>query len=461
LSAAGGSHDVDLFVIGAGSGGVRAARIAAGHGARVMIAEEYRVGGTCVIRGCVPKKLLVYASRYAHAFEDAVGFGWNAPAPAFDWPTLIANKDKEIARLERAYIATLEKAGVELVKSRAVIEDSHTVRLMGNGARLRAAHILVATGGTPFAGDAIAGMEHAISSNEAFHLKALPGAVLVQGGGYIAVEFACIFAGLGSEVTLVYRGENILRGFDDDVRAHLRSEMEARGITIITGQMVSAIEKNGGRYNVMLADGRMLASDCVMFAIGRKPNIGGLGLDAADVAIAPNGGIFVDAFSRTSVPSIHAVGDVTNRVNLTPVAIREGHAFADTVFGGLPTAVDHTNVPTAVFSEPEVGVVGLTEAQARECLPAVDIYRSTFRPLKATLSGRKTRVLMKLVVDGATGRVVGCHIVGEGAAEMIQFLGIAVRVGATKADFDATMAVHPTAAEEIVTIREATACYRR
>jgi glutathione reductase (NADPH) len=455
------SNDVDLFVIGAGSGGVRAARIAAGHGARVMIAEEYRIGGTCVIRGCVPKKLLVYASRFGHEFEDAAGFGWRVPTPSFDWPTLIANKDREIARIEAAYRNTLEKAGVEIIASRAIIEDANTVRLMTSGASVRAGHILIAAGGEPFPGHDIPGLEHAISSNEAFDLPALPGEIVVQGGSYIAIEFACIFAGFGSNVTLVYRGENILRGFDDDVRAHLRGEMEARGINIVTGQVVSAIARRGSRYAVALTDGREIAADRVMFAVGRKPNIIRLGIEAAGIKVAPNGGIAVDAYSRTSVPSVYAVGDVTNRVNLTPVAIREGHAFADTVFGSRPTKVDHINVPTAVFSEPEIGVIGLTESDARERVGQVDIYRANFRPLKATLSGSKSRVLMKLVVDGATDRVLGCHIVGEGAAEMIQLIGIAVKMGATKADFDATMAVHPTMAEELVTMHEPTARYRR
>ncbi len=457
----GAVREVDLFVIGGGSGGVRAARIAAGHGARVVIAEEYRVGGTCVIRGCVPKKLLVYASRFAHEFEDAVGFGWRVPEPAFDWPTLIANKDREIDRLERTYTANLEKAGVEIVKSRAVIEDAHTVRLVASGERIRAKHLLIATGAAPFNDRAVPGAEHAISSNEAFHLPELPRRVVVQGGGYIAVEFACIFAGLGSQVTLVYRGENILRGFDDDVRAHLRAEMERRGITIITGERVAALDKRGALVEARLTGGRMIEAEQVMFAIGRRPNVAGLGLEKAGVGLAEDGGIAVDEYSRTSVSHIYAVGDVTNRVNLTPVAIREGHAFADTVFGGKPTPVDHTNVPTAVFSEPEVGVVGLTEAQACARLPRVDVYRTTFRPMKATLSGRNTRMLMKLVVDGASGRVVGCHLVGEGAAEMIQIAGIAVRMGATKADFDATMAVHPTAAEELVTMREPAVRHRR
>jgi glutathione reductase (NADPH) len=453
--------DVDLFVIGAGSGGVRAARIAAGYGARVAIAEEYRVGGTCVIRGCVPKKLLVYASRYFHEFEDAAGFGWTVPPPSFDWPTLIANKDREIDRLERAYVSTLDKAGVSIIRSRAVIEDAHTVRLAATGERVRAAHILVATGAMPHEGHVIPGLEHTISSNQAFHLPELPRRVLVQGGGYIAVEFACIFAGLGAEVTLVYRGENILRGFDDDVRTHLRAEMERRDIKVVTGQIVTAVEKEGASYRALLSGGGAVACDRVMFAIGRRPNVADIGLEAAGVTCGQNGGIEVDAFSQTCVPSIHAVGDVTNRVNLTPVAIREGHAFADTVFGGRPTAVDHVNVPTAVFSEPEIGAIGLTETQARERLCAVDIYKAVFRPMKATLSGRETRVLMKLIVDADNDRVVGCHIVGEGAAEMIQILGIAVRLGATKADFDATMAVHPTAAEELVTLRQPSAQHRR
>jgi glutathione reductase (NADPH) len=455
------SHDGDLFVIGAGSGGVRAARIAAGHGARVMIAEEFRIGGTCVIRGCVPKKLLVYASRFSHEFADAAGFGWTVGAPSFDWPTLIANKDREIDRLEAAYRNTLEEAGVEIVESRAVIEDTDTVRLLQSGARVRAANILIATGGSPYPGHAIPGVEHAITSNQAFYLPELPVSIVIQGGGYIAVEFACIFAGLGSQVTLVYRGENILRGFDDEVRSHLRGEMEARGIKVITGQLVKAIEKHGHRYAATLSDGRRLDADRVMFAVGRKPNTANLGIGQAGVTVADNGGIAVDGYSRTGTPNIFAVGDVTNRVNLTPVAIREGHAVADTLFGGRPTMVDHDHVPSAVFSEPEIGVVGLTEAKARESLARVDIYKSNFRPLKATLSGNRGRNLMKLVVDGSTDRVVGCHIVGEGAGEMIQLIGIAVKMGATKADFDATMAVHPTMSEEIVTMRQPAARYCR
>ena len=453
-------YDVDLFVNGGGSGGVRAARIGAQHGARVMLAEEYRLGGTCVIRGCVPKKLLVYASRFHGEFEDAAGFGWTVPHPTFDWPTLIANKDKEIGRLETVYGSLLEKSGVRVFKGRAILADAHTVRL-ASGDRVRAAYVLISTGGTPSFGNPIPGIEHAISSNEAFHLPALPHRIVVQGGGYIAVEFAGIFAGLGSQVTLIYRGENILRGFDDDVRAHLRMDMEKHGIRVVTGRTITAIKQAGGHYSVQLSSGNHIPADTVMFATGRAPNVAKLGLDKVGVALAKNGGVAVDEYSRTSAQNIYAVGDVTNRINLTPVAIREGHAFADTVFGGKPTVVDHTNVPTAVFSEPEVGVVGLTETQARAQLTQTDIYKAMFRPLKATLSGRDTTVLLKLIVDGATYRVVGCHIVGEGAAEMVQLAAVAIKMRATKADFDATMALHPTVAEELVTMRTRSASFVR
>jgi glutathione reductase (NADPH) len=446
-------HDFDLAIIGAGSGGVRAARIAASYGARVVIAEEFRVGGTCVIRGCVPKKLLVYASRFADDFEDAAGYGWTVNHPVFDWTTLIANKDREIARLEAAYTTVLERFGVTLVKSRAVLEDRNCVRI-ASGERLRPRHILIATGAAPWQGPPIPGIEHAISSNEAFHLKRLPKRILIQGGAYIALEFACIFHGLGSEVTVVYRGENILRGFDEDLRAHLREEMETRGIRIICSKTVSEIRPSGDEFVARLSDGVAIEADKIMFAVGRWPNVSGLGLEAAGVDFTLNRGIAVDEFSRSSVPNVYAIGDVTNRVNLTPVAIRDGHAFADTVFGGRPTPVDHVDVPTAVFSEPEVGAIGLTEAQACERLPRVDIYKTTFRPMRATLAGRDTRSFMKLVVDGTSGRVVGCHIVGPDAAEMIQLVGIAIKMKATKADFDAVMAVHPTAAEELVTMRE-------
>jgi glutathione reductase (NADPH) len=454
-------YDVDLFVIGGGSGGVRAARIAAGYGARVLVAEEYRVGGTCVIRGCVPKKLLVYASHVRHEIEDAAGFGWSIPESSFDWPTLIANKDKEIARLEAAYTANVERSGGKIVKTRAVFEDANTLKL-STGAKVRAKHVLIAVGATPNHGTAIPGIEHVISSNEVFHLPVFPKRIVIQGGGYIALEFACIFAGLGSQVTLIYRGENILRGFDDDVRSHLRGEMEKLGVHIKTGCTVDAVEKRDAEFAAILSDHTRVSADQVMFAIGRTANVATLGLDKAGVALdAKTGGIKVDPFSQTSVPHIYAVGDVTHRLNLTPVAIREGHAFADTVFGNRPTRVDHSDVPTAVFSQPEVGTIGLTEQQARARLAKVDVYKAVFRPMKATLSGRDTRILMKLLVDGDTDRVVGCHIVGPDAAEIIQAVGIAVKMNATKADFDATMALHPTAAEELVTMRAPSARYTR
>ena len=453
--------DVDLFVIGGGSGGVRAARIAAGHGAKVMIAEEYRMGGTCVIRGCVPKKLFVMGSHVHQEIEDAAGFGWTIPAPSFDWPTLVANKDKEIARLEAIYTSNVEKSGAEVVKTRAVIEDPHTLRLL-DGKTVTARTILIATGGAPNHGAMIPGIEHVISSNEAFHQKALPKRIVIQGGGYIALEFAGIFAGFGSDVTVIYRGDNILRGFDEDVRTHVRTEMEKRGITILTGSTVTRVDKHGNDYTSHLSNGSSIASDQVMFAIGRHPNVANLGLENAGVAINPrNGGIAVDAWSKTSVPNIYAIGDVTHRVNLTPVAIREGHAFADTVFGKRPVQVDYATIPTAVFSQPEVGTVGLTETEARAEFSHVDVYKATFRPIKATMSGRDTRILMKLLVDGLTDRVLGCHIVGDAAAEIIQAVAIAVKMKATKADFDATVALHPTAAEELVTMRTPSARHVR
>jgi glutathione reductase (NADPH) len=453
--------DVDLFVIGGGSGGVRAARIAASHGARVMIAEEYRMGGTCVIRGCVPKKLFVMGSHVQQEIEDAAGFGWTIPGVRFDWKTLVANKDKEIARLESIYAANVEKSGARIVKTRAVFEDPHTLRL-ATGETVRARHILIATGGAPNHGQAIPGIEHVISSNEAFHLDELPKRVVIQGGGYIALEFAGIFAGFGSDVTVIYRRENILRGFDDDVRTHVRAEMEKRGITIITGNTVTRVDKHGKEFTTHLSNGSSIASEQVMFAIGRHPNVANLGLEKAAVAINPrNGGIAVDAWSKTSVPHIYAIGDVTHRLNLTPVAIREGHAFADTVFGNRKVQVDHATIPTAVFSQPEVGTVGMTEQEARAQFSHVDIYKADFRPIKATMSGRDTRVLMKLVVDATTDRVLGCHIVGDSAAEIIQAVAIAVKMKATKADFDATVALHPTAAEELVTMRTPTARHVR
>ncbi|MEP9378269.1 glutathione-disulfide reductase [Aquabacter sp. CN5-332] len=446
--------EVDLFVIGGGSAGVRAARIAARHGAKVMMAEEYRVGGTCVIRGCVPKKLFVYAARFAHDLEDMAGFGWNVEGATFDWPTLIANKDREIARLESIYRANAQAAGAEIVNSRAVLDGPEAVRILATGEVVKARHVLVATGAHPALGPAIPGCELAITSNDAFHLKTLPKRILVQGGGYIAVEFACMFRALGCEVSLVQRADVILRGFDDEVRSHLATEMEHSGIRMLCGRTLSSIEKTAGGKKVHLSDGTELEVDEVMLAIGRIPNTRDMGLEAAGVALDDVGAVKVDATSQTSVPSIYAVGDVTNRVNLTPIAIREGHAVADSLFGGKPWTVDHALVATAVFSDPEVGTVGLTEAAARKQGRALDIYKTSFRPLKATLSGRQSRMFMKLVVEQGSEKVLGVHIVGPDAGEMIQLAAVAVGMGATKADFDRTVAVHPTSAEELVTLRE-------
>lgn len=452
--------DVDLFVIGGGSGGVRAARIAAGHGARVMLAEEFRMGGTCVIRGCVPKKLYVYASRFAHAFEEAAGFGWSVPKASFNWPTLVKAKEAEITRLEGVYARTQANAGVEVVHSRAVFEDAHTLHLLADGRRIRARHILIATGGRPVM-PPIPGVEHAISSNEAFDLAELPRRIVIAGGGYIAVEFAGIFAGLGAEVTLIHRGDTVLRGFDDDLRAAAKAGLERAGVRLVLGETIARIDK-AADLTITTARGETLAADQVMLALGRAPNTEGLGLDKAGVAQTHNHhAIAVNAASQTSVPHIYAVGDVTDRVNLTPVAIREGHAVADTLFGNKPWLVDHSNIATAVFSNPELGTVGRTEAEARDTCRIVDIYKTDFRAMKATLSGSADRVMMKIVVDGETDKVLGVHIAGEGAGEMAQLLGIAVKMGATKADFDATMAVHPTAAEELVTMRTRTSRWER
>jgi glutathione reductase (NADPH) len=448
------NFDYDLFVIGAGSGGVRAARIAATHGAKVAIAEEYRFGGTCVIRGCVPKKLLVYASRFRDDFEDAAGFGWSVGESQFDWSTLIANKDKEIGRLEGIYKRNLERAGVAIFESRAVLEGPHTVRIAKPHKTVRARYILVATGGWPNIDGGLEGREHVITSNEAFHLKELPKRVVVAGGGYIAVEFAGIFAGLGAETTLIYRGPKILRGFDDDLRDALMEELPRRGIRIVTEKVFTRIEKTAGGLVGHITGGQRLEADQIMFAIGRSPNTAGLGLEMAGVELTKNRAIKVDTNSKTNVGSIYAVGDVTDRVALTPVAIREGHAFADTVFGGKPWSTDYEMIPSAVFSTPELGTVGMTEAEARATHPQVDIYKARFRPMKGTISGREERMLMKLVVDAGSGRVLGCHIVGPDAGEMVQLAAIAMRMGATKADFDRTMALHPSAAEELVTMRE-------
>ncbi|PTW60913.1 NADPH-glutathione reductase [Breoghania corrubedonensis] len=455
-------YDYDLFVIGAGSGGVRAARIAATHGARVAIAEEYRYGGTCVIRGCVPKKLLVYASQYSEHFEDAKGFGWHVGETSFDWKKLIASKDQEIARLEGIYRRNLKRSGVELHDTRAEIVGPHEVRLKAVNRTVSAKYILVATGGRPYLDDTVEGVEHTITSNEALHLSEFPKRIAIAGGGYIAVEFAGIFAGLGAETTLVYRGEEILRGFDDDLRSAVHNEMEKKGIRVLCGEVFTKIERQSdGTLKGHLRQGAAIEADQIMFAIGRRPNTDGLGLETAGVELGGKGEIKVDENSCTNVPSIYAIGDVTDRVNLTPVAIREGHAFADTVFGKNPRTVDHSLIPTAVFSQPEIGTVGLTEREACAAYANVDVYRSIFRPMRHTLSGRDEKMVMKILVDADTDRVLGVHVLGPDAGELSQVLGIALKMGATKADFDATMAVHPTAAEELVTMREPAEQHRR
>jgi len=448
-------YDYDLFVIGAGSGGVRAARIASGHGAKVAIAEEYRYGGTCVIRGCVPKKILVYASRFRDDFEDSSGFGWSFDGDArFDWPTLIANKDKEIDRLENIYKGILERNNVEAFSERAELVDAHTIRLTGSGRTVTADKILVATGGSVNFGEDIPGIEHVISSNEAFHLKEFPERVVINGGGYIAVEFAGIFAGLGAKTTIVYRRDKVLRGFDEDMRDGLTQALLARGIEIVTDAVFTQIEKDADGLKGTLSNGRVLEADQIMFAIGRDPHTKGLGLEAAGVELGRKGEVKVSPDSQSSVANIYAVGDVTDRVALTPVAIREGHAFADSVFGKSPRVVDHSNIATAVFSTPEIGTVGLPEHEAREKYGAVDIYKSQFRPMRGTISGSPERMIMKLIVNPADQKIVGCHILGPDAGEIIQVVGITMQMGATKVDFDATMALHPSAAEELVTMRE-------
>ena len=447
--------DYDLFTIGAGSGGVRASRLAANTGAKVGIAEEYRVGGTCVVRGCVPKKLFVYASEYGHGFEDAKGFGWNADNVKFSWPTLIANKDKEIDRLNSIYIQNLDKAGVEIIQSRAVLKDEHTVHLVGENRDVTADKILIATGGTPWVDDTVKGHDLGVTSNEAFHLDALPDHVVVTGGGYIAIEFAGIFKGLGCEVSLVYRGDTLLRYFDADVSAQVHRELERQGINIITEAVFTEIEDlGGGNRRVHLSNGSAIDTGLVFWAVGRSPATNGLGLENAGVETQSNGAVKVDGYSKTSRDNIYAVGDVTDRVNLTPVAIREGAAFVETCFKNNPTKTDYRFIPKAVFSQPPVGSVGYSEEEARAEFPSVDIYKTDFRPMKHTLSGSGERMMMKIVVDGASDRVLGRHVVGDDAGEMIQCIAIAVKAGLTKAQFDDTVALHPTAAEELVTMKE-------
>ena len=445
------SYDYDLFVIGAGSGGVRAARMSASYGAKVAIAEEYRVGGTCVIRGCVPKKLFVYASHFAEEFEQAAGFGWQVGASHFDWPTLIANKDAEINRLNGIYIRNLEASGVEILNGRAVLKDAHTVLL--DGREISAKYILVAAGATPFMPQ-IDGIEYAISSNEAFHIEALPRDIIVVGGGYIAVEFAGIFNGLGVNTTLVYRGEEILRGFDNEVRTHLHAEMVKKGVNIKTESDVAAITPQADGYQVSFADGSQQTTGLVMYATGRVPKTQELGLEDAGVETGQRGEILVDARSQTNIGNIYAVGDVTERAQLTPVAIREGAAFAETVFNDNPQQVDHSLIPTAVFSQPPIGTIGMGEEEAQAAGLDFDVYATTFRAMKNTLSGSEEKTLMKLLVEKASDKIIGLHIVGPDSGEMIQAFGVAVTMGATKAQFDATIAVHPTAAEELVTFKQ-------
>ncbi|WP_457797845.1 glutathione-disulfide reductase [Methylocystis sp. S23] len=445
-------YDYDLIVIGAGSGGVRAARVAAGHGARVAIAEEFRVGGTCVIRGCVPKKLYVLASRFKDEFEDAKGFGWRVGETSFDWPSLVAAKEKEITRLSGLYEQTLDNNKVELIRARATIAGPNAVHF-SDGRTARARYILVATGGAPVLAPHVPGLEWGLSSNEIFDLPTFPQRLLIVGAGYIAVEFASVFARLGAQVYLAYRADLPLRGFDDDLRKRVAEALTHAGVAHHVGALPTRIDKSAKGYAVSMSDGETRVVDAVLVATGRRPLTQNLGLERAGVATRENGAIIVDAHSRTNVSSVYAVGDVTDRINLTPVAIREGHAFADTVFGDTPTTIDYDGVPSAVFTTPEVGTVGLTEAAARDKYGALDIYETSFRPMRATLSGRAERVYMKLVVDAESQRVAGAHIFGPEAGEMAQLVAIPMRMGATKRDFDATMAVHPTMAEELVTMR--------
>ncbi|MEH6677995.1 glutathione-disulfide reductase [Phenylobacterium sp.] len=446
-------YDYDLFVIGAGSGGVRAARLAALSGARVAVAEEHRVGGTCVIRGCVPKKFMVYASEFASHFKLAQAYGWTVGETSFDWPTFLAEKDKEIARLSGIYVTNLQNAGAELAHAKARLIDAHTIELVGKDKTVTADKILIATGGRPWVPQDMPGIEHVLTSDEAFQLENLPKRIVIAGGGYIAVEFACIFKGLGVDVTLVHRGPNILRGFDDHVRAHLADELEKKGIDVLLGCQHESVEKTEAGLVSHLTSGATLESDQVLFALGRAPYVKGLGLENAGVALK-DGAVIVDDYSRTNVENIWAVGDVTDRINLTPVAIREGAAFAQTEFYDNPTTFDHEMVASAVFSQPAIGSVGLTEAEARHAHGKVDIYLSRFRAMKHAFAGGDERALIKLVVDQASQKILGCHVVAADAPEIIQMAAIALKMGATKAQWDSTCAVHPTLAEELVTMRE-------
>ena len=445
------AYDYDLFVIGAGSGGVRAARISASYGARVAIAEERFLGGTCVNVGCIPKKFLVYAAHQAEDFEDSAGFGWTVGGTAFDWPRLIANKDTEIARLNGIYRNLLANAGVELFEARATLRDPNTIEVAGQ--TVTAERILIATGGWPVVPD-IPGKALAITSTEAFYLPELPKRALIVGGGYIAVEFAGIFHGLGVDTTQLYRGPLFMRGFDLDVRSHLAQEMRKKGIDLRFDSNPARIENSAAGLVATLEDGATVETDLVFYATGRAPNSRNFGLEACGVEMREGGAVMVDDYFQTSVPSIYALGDVTDRYQLTPVAIAEAMALARTLYKGEPTAMDYADIPTAVFSQPAVGTVGLTEEAARERFGALDIYRSTFRALKNTISGNQEQTLMKLIVDRASDRILGCHMVGPDAGEIVQGLAVALKCGATKAQFDATVGIHPTAAEEFVTMHE-------
>jgi glutathione reductase (NADPH) len=448
------AFDYDLFVIGAGSGGVRASRLAAMAGAKVAVAEEYRAGGTCVVRGCIPKKYMVYASEFGRAIEHAKGYGWSVDTPTYDHNLFMDRMHREIDRLSGIYARNVRNAGVEIIEERAEFVDAHTLKLMTSGRTVTAQKILIATGGSPIMPKNVEGIDLAISSNEMFHLDAIPGHIVIVGGGYIAVEFAAIMNGLGARVCIVYRGETVLRGFDDDVRTHVHDELKRKGVKVITNASPTRIVKAGGKLSMALSNGESVTADKVLFAVGREPYTRGLGLDKAGVKVNDKGAVVVDDYSRASVPHIFAVGDVTDRLNLTPVAIREGQAFAQTEFMNMPTQFDHADVPHAVFAQPPVGIVGLSEADARQKFGKVDIYKTRFRPMKDMLTGDEERVLMKVVVRAEDERVVGVHIVGPDAPEIIQAVAIAVKMGATKPDFDRTCALHPSIAEELVTLRD-------
>ncbi len=448
------AYDYDLFVIGAGSGGVRASRLAAMAGAKVAVAEEYRAGGTCVVRGCIPKKYMVYASEFGSAIAHAKGYGWSVENATYDHTLFMDRMHREIDRLSGIYARNLRNSGAEIIEERVEFVDAHTLKLTKSGRTVTAEKILIATGGSPIMPTDVEGIDLAISSNEMFHLDEIPEHIVIIGGGYIAVEFAGIMRGLGARVCLVYRGETVLRGFDDDVRTHVHEELKRKGVKVITHASPKSIAKDADKLKVTLSNGESVTADKVLFAVGREPHTRGLGLEKASVKVNDKGAVEVDAFSRSSVPHIFAVGDVTDRLNLTPVAIREAQAFAQTEYMNLPTQFDHADVPIAVFAQPPVGVVGLSEAEARRQFGQVDIYKTRFRPMKDMLTEDEERVLMKIVVRAEDERVVGVHVVGPDAPEIIQAVAIAVKMGATKADFDRTCALHPSIAEELVTLRE-------